>query len=335
MWAASFRPSWLGLAPLAVLLAVALHGDAPRLEVTSESKWCAFGVLIAADGDLLVASDLSASDGWSPVLRIFDRGTEQARFEYRRGDWPIALAVSQGRVVVQLDTKRLDFYEQRRRGWTKVQSLELAGPCRQSFQYLDLGGDVVVIGADAAICVYERRDTRWVATAELPTVSVLDEPLTNGTRIGQRAVRPEEIVLSRRSAAGAWEVERRIGVTGDRRIDRFALTSRWLALTTSEYDGTDRAILIYELGSTVKLAHVLRPHAGDKLFGYWLAMTDDHLVASGYTHQLYSFDGRSWDGGRLLQPSRYPDYVALGHLAWIGWPGREPSVPGVIAGFGL
>ena len=78
---------------------------------------------------------------------------------------------------------------------------------------------------------------------------------------------------------------------------------------------------------------MLHPLADDLLFGYQLALTDDHLIASGFTHQQFSFSGGSWRPEQMLAPSVYPDRTVLGALAWIGQPGDNG--PGVIAGYRL
>ena len=336
MRAETFRPPWLGAAVLAAITIVA-SDRGPRIEIASESKWSAFGHQIAADADVLVAVDLSASDQWSPVLRIVQardaRVTADTRFEYRRGDWPVALDVSNGRVVAQLESKRLDFYEQRGRTWKKVQSLELAGACRESQQFLDLADRVLVIGADTAICVYELRGTRWQETAQLPIVSALDEPKTNGDRIAQHGITPDRIRLSRRDSAGEWRIDRELPAPSRRMILSFAIGSHWLAVTTSDFNFEQREIQVYALGTTVAPVATLRSQADDSVFGFQLALSGDRLIASGATHQLFAFSGGSWRADRVLATSVFGDQVALGALAWVGRRGGETDIPGVIAGY--
>src|SRR5690606_5129270 len=155
-------------------------------------------------------------------------------------------------------TKRLDFYEQRARRWTRTQSLDLIGRCRESFQFLDLAGTVLVLGANDAICVYELRGDTWIATALLPIVSGPDDPRTNGDRIAQHAVRPDSIRLSRRPK-GLWELERTIHPPARCRIESFAISSRWLAVTMLDTRDDSRHLQLYALGATVEPVAVLHP----------------------------------------------------------------------------
>jgi hypothetical protein len=313
----------------------------PSFEIASETAFAAFGHKIAADGDVVVALDVSATDHWSQVTRIFratgGRVVEEANLVRGRGDWVIALDVSNERLVTQLDSRELVFYEHHGR-WAEVQTLPLAGRCRESFQFLDLADTVLVIGAIEAICVYELRRGRWALTAELPIVSGLDEPLTNGDRIAQRTVRPEGVRLSRRSA-GAWTMERELVVPAERTVMDIAISKRWLAVTLADAFTFDRPeIQLYALGASVLPVAVLRPQRADRQFGWNMAVTDDRLLTVGQTHQVFRFATGSWDpDGELaaLRPesSHAP---ALGSVAWVGEvPPFGEGQPGTIFGYRL
>lgn len=340
MLAERARAPWLGAAILALGAMFVARADAPVIELESESEWEGFGALIAADGDLLVASDLSVEDEDEgegiPVLRIMEvregRVAWSTRFAYDRDDPPIALDVSHDRVVVLLHSKRLDFYEQREGRWTEVHSLELTGRCRELFRFLDLADQVLVIGAAEAICIYEPRGAGWVRAAELLSVYWIDEPKTNGDRIVQHALRPEPLRLSRREM-GVWRPDQTIWPPSGRSFETFAISRRWLAVTTSDRRGENREVQLYELGARATLVATLRAQEDDFLFGLELALTDDHLLVGGFSYQLFRFSGGSWRPDRVLSPSVYPDQLALGALAWIGNAGE--GRPGLIRGYRL
>jgi hypothetical protein len=329
---------WLGLAILAGLTGRPAQVRDPQVTLSSESKWSVFGQLFAAEGAVLAARDVSKTDGWSPVVRIVEladgKVASDERLELRRSEWFYALDVSAGRVVAKLETKELAFYERRGR-WQEVQRLALEGNCRDSYGFLDLADGVLVVPADRANCIYELRDRRWVATAELPKVSGGDIPVTNGDRIVQHAFHPEGLRFSRR-VLGGWRIEREIPIPDDRNVTRLAISKRWLAVTYTDRNFDKPEVRVYALGDVVTPFATLRPHAPDPSFGFRLAITDDRLIASGSSHhQVFRFASGTWHPDGTLPFADWKEGTALGDLAWIGRPNDDLQVSGVIDGYRL
>lgn len=310
----------------------------PQLELTSESSWPGFGHKFASDGAVVVAYDLSARDRWSFVLRILrttEAGlVEEGRFELPPGDSVVALDVSDERVVAQLESKQLVFFEHQGR-WTKRQTLPLAGPCLEAYQHLDMAGDTVAIGAEHAVCVFDRRGGIWRPTAEVPTEAGF-RPITNGDRIAQRTAGDFDGVSIARRDGDHWRTERvLLGPSARRYIDAIAISCRWLAVTVRGYEGEARVIEVYELGETIERVAVLHPQVDDRTFGISLAISDAMLLASGETHQLFRMSNRGWEpDGQLAPPRPHFWYQGeLGDVVWLSEAGLDLIRSGAIHGY--